>query len=219
MHFIPWCVIILGVFGGAEITNFDAQKTGVSPPGWTLINSRPMAPFRWEVRDDRSAPSRPNVLALTSRERDRHVPSLAVFQKADVHDGEVSVDFKLDVKQRTQTVGIVFRYQDPKNYYLANASADNGSLSLLKIQDGKTSPLSRADAHKPGACEVPHHIDGQTWNLMRVKFRGNKIVLYLDHRKMLEAVDQTFAKSGKTGVWSRGDTVAYFDNFKVDKKN
>ncbi len=212
-------IVLVGLASGAELTTFDASKTGTTPPGWMLINSKPVAPFRWEVRDDHSAPSRPNVLALTSREKDRHIPSLAVFQRADVHDGDVSVDFRLDTKQRTQTVGIVFRYQDPRNYYLANASADTGSLSLLKVQDGKAMPLLRADARKPGICEVPHNIDGKSWNIMRVKFRGAKFVLYLDHRKMLEAADQTFARSGKTGVWSRGDTAAFFDNFKVDKKN
>ena len=219
MPILSWCVLMLGFFGATQITNFDASRTGVSPPGWTLINTRPVAPFRWEVRDDRSAPSRPNVLALTSREKDRRVPSLAVFQKADLRDGDVSVDFRLDVKQRSQTVGVLFRFQDPRNYYLAAASADTGSLSLLKVKDGKISPLLRADVHKPGTCEVPHHIDGQNWNIMRVHFSGPRFVLYLDHRKMLEAADDTFAGAGKAGVWSRGDTVAFFDNFKIDKKD
>ena len=219
MKLLALWFLIFGIGAGSEIAKFDARGPELVPQGWQLVNARPVAPFRWEVRDDdKAAPFSRKVLVLTSHEKDRHVPSLAIFQKVDLRDGDVSLDFRLDPNKRTQTVGILFRYRDPKNYYLANASADASMVSLVRVQDGKTTPLTPVTP-KLHLCLLPHHIAAQEWNLMRVKIRGPRIVVFLGHRKLMEAVDETFTGSGKTGIWSRGDTVAYFDHFRVDKKN
>jgi hypothetical protein len=56
------------------------------------------------------------------------------------------------------------------------------------------------------------------WNVLRVTFQNARMTVYFDHRKVMDADDTVLLKSGKTGVWTRGDTVAYFDNFRIDKK-
>ena len=214
--------LILGIGcslqAGSEVASFDARGPEMVPLGWKLVNARPAAPVRWEVHDDKAAPFSPKVLVLTSHQKDRRMPSLAIFEKVDLRDGDVSMDFRLDPKKRTQTVGIVFRYRDPQNYYLANASADASMVSLVRVQDGVTTPLTPVSPSLH-LCLLPHRITAQDWNLMRVKIRGPKISFFLGHRKLMEARDNTFTGSGKTGIWSRGDTVAYFDHFRVDKRN
>ncbi len=205
--------------GGTEVASFDARGPEQVPLGWKLVNARPLAPVRWEVHDDKAAPFSPKVLVLTSHQKDRRAPSLAIFEKVDLHDGDVSMDFRLDPKKRTQTVGILFRYRDPKNYYLANASADASMVSLARVEDGKTTLLTPVSPGMLHFCVLPHHVTAQDWNVMRVRIRGARIALFLGHRKLMEARDDSYTGSGKTGIWSRGDTVAYFDHFRVDKKN
>lgn len=219
MKLLGLWILIFGFGVAGEVAKFDTAGTQLEPLGWKLINARPVAPFRWEVHDDKAAPFSPKVLVLTSHERDRKIPSLAIFEKVDLRDGDISMDFRLDPNKRTQTVGILFRYRDPKNYYLANASADASTVSLVRVHDGVTTALTPVNASKLHLCLLPHSINAQDWNLMRVRIRGPKIVFFLGHRKLLEARDDTFTGSGKTGIWSRGDTVAYFDHFRVDKKN
>lgn len=220
MKLLGLWLLIFGIGASAEVAKFDARGPESVPQGWKLVNARPVAPFRWEVQEDsKAAPFSGKVLVLTSHEKNRHVPSLAIFEKVDLRDGDVSLDFRLDPNKRTQAVGILFRYRDPKNYYLANASADASMVSLVRVQDGKTTPLTPVNASKLHLCLLPHRIDAQDWNLMRVKIRGPRIAVFLGHRKLMEAVDETFTGTGKTGIWSRGDTVAYFDHFRVDKKN
>jgi hypothetical protein len=36
--------------------------------------------------------------------------------------------------------------------------------------------------------------------------------------RMFDVEDQTFTESGKTGLWPKGDSVAYFDDFAVSGK-
>src|SRR5882672_2187785 len=45
----------------AQTTNFDGDPVGVAPSGWTCGVTGRGAP-RWEVSEDESAPSKPNVL-------------------------------------------------------------------------------------------------------------------------------------------------------------
>ena len=208
-----------GAQGGTEVASFDARGPEQAPLGWKLVNARPVAPVRWEVHNDQKAPFSPKVLVLTSHQRDRRAPALAIFEKVDLHDGDVSMDFKLDPNKRSQTVGILFGYRDPQNYYLANASADASMVSLVRVQAGVTTPLTPVSPGLMHFCLLPHHIMAQDWNLMRVRIRGPRIAFFLGHRKLMEARDDSYTGSGKTGIWSRGDTVAYVDNFRVDKKN
>jgi hypothetical protein len=39
--------------------------------------------------------------------------------------------------------------------------------------------------------------------------------VYVDHRRILQAWDATFSGSGKVGLWTVGDSVTYFDDFRV----
>jgi hypothetical protein len=141
---------------------------------------------------------------------------VAVFDKDVCVDGEVSVKFRIDGGARTRTMGIVWRYQDPNNYYLLTVSADEDTIAAIKVQDGRPTPIAKLG---PGlkAFQVSHKIEPQEWNLLRVDFTGSHMTIYFDHRKVMDAEDVSIQKPGKTGLWTRGDTIAYFDNFRIEK--
>jgi hypothetical protein len=42
--------------------------------------------------------------------------------------------------------------------------------------------------------------------------------VFLNNERLFEAEDQTFMKSGKTGLWTKADSVTYFDEFTVTGK-
>jgi hypothetical protein len=208
---------ILGFLGfGADNVNFDAVSPGTPPPNWSFI-SRPANPVRWEVRHDPFAPSRGNVLEkVTPGAVDGDNP-VAVFDKDVCSDGELSVKFRIDGRGRTHIAGVVWRYQDPNNYYLLHFSADQKNIVLFSVHDGKYQPVPLMGA-KPGAFGVPHDIRVGEWYVVKVLFRGPQIHVLFGNRRLFEALDSKIAGPGRTGVWTRGRTTASFDDFRVDKK-
>jgi hypothetical protein len=209
---------VLGFLGfGADNVNFDAVKPGTPPPNWSFI-SRPSNPVRWEVRHDPGAPSRGNVLEkVTPGTMDNDNP-VAVFDKDVCVDGDLSVKFRIDGGARTRTMGIVWRYQDPNNYYLLHFSADQKNIALFSVRDGRYQPVAITGA-RPGAYTLPHDIRVGQWYVVKVMFRGSSIRVLFGNRRLFEAEDHQLDIAGRTGLWTRGRTAASFDDFRVDKKS
>ncbi len=46
----------------------------------------------------------------------------------------------------------------------------------------------------------------------------NKFICYYDGSKKIEATDDTFKDAGKVGLWTKADSVTYFDDSKVTAK-
>ena len=56
------------------------------------------------------------------------------------------------------------------------------------------------------------------WHELRVEVVGNKIICYYDGAKKIEATDDTFKDAGKVGLWTKADSVTYFDDLRVTAK-
>src|SRR5262249_55990268 len=57
-------IIVLGVLlaaGGTDTVNFDTSEVGTAPGGWTATQTGG-GQAKWEVVQDNTAPSKPNVL-------------------------------------------------------------------------------------------------------------------------------------------------------------
>jgi hypothetical protein len=77
------------------------------------------------------------------------------------------------------------------------------------VQDGRRIALNAG---------VHHDIHLNAWSILKVSVRGNRFQVYVNHRRILQAFDDTFTKSGKVGLWTVGDSVTYFDDFRVYPK-
>src|SRR5438270_13810789 len=106
-----------------RIINFDNAALGKTPPGWTVaMTHRGKAP-QWEVVKDLSAATQPYVLAQTSVDPARDRFPIAIFTPIRLRDGEVSVRIKPVSGREVQAGGIVWRYRDENNYYVARTNA------------------------------------------------------------------------------------------------
>ena len=101
---------------GAESADYDAVRQGQLPPGWSAPGSH-----KWEVRSDKTAPSHPNVFQGAATGASESEPPLALFDKVVCRDGDLSVKFRIDGSQHGNAAGIVWRYQDPNNFYLLSS--------------------------------------------------------------------------------------------------
>jgi hypothetical protein len=212
-------LLSFSVFGlGGDTVNFDRLKPGSFPPFWTSTANRPNGAAKWEVLLDANAPSRPNVFVkIPSQVGDSDFP-MAILDRVTCRDGELSVKFKIATgPRRMKTAGIVWRYQDPRNYYLLHFSVDENNIVLFRVQDGQARPIPITGG-KPGSFGVHHELRAGQWYAAKVIFRGSSIRVLFDNRQLFEAMDDSLSTSGKTGVWTRGATEAAFDDFRIDRK-
>jgi hypothetical protein len=168
------------------------------------MTNRGAAP-QWEVLRDLSAPTQPYVLAQLSTDPTGNRFPLAILDSVQFLDGDVSVRVKPVAGRQDEAGGLVFRYLDANNYYLARTNALQDNVALFKVANGERTQIAVAK----------HDLPLNVWEILKVSVRGPRLQVYVDHRRILQAWDATFSGSGKVGLWTVGDSVTYFDDFRV----
>ncbi len=197
-----------------EIINFDHATVGETPAGWTVAMTHSGGAPKWEVLRDDSAPSPPNVFAQVSTDRTAGRFPLAIWNGTSLKDGTVSLKFKAISGQVDQGAGVVWRFQDANNYYIVRANALEDNVVLYKVKNGERVSLAAKGAVSK-AYGVKHRIPKQTWCTLSVGFQGNLFSVSFDNQKLFEVEDSTFTGAGKTGLWTKSDSVIYFDDFQI----
>ena len=118
-------------------------------------------------------------------------------------DGWVEVKFRPVSGREDQAGGLVWRWKDGDNYYVARANALENNVSLYYTERGSRKTLKYVNA--PVA-------PGQ-WHALRVEFAGTKIGVSLDGRRYIDFDDSHIAGPGAVGVWTNADSVTAFDEF------
>jgi hypothetical protein len=198
----------------AETIRFDGGKPGTLPSDWSVAMTHAGGEPRWQIVSDPGAPSPPYVLAQLSQDRTAGRFPLAIWRGAAIRNGEVSVAFKTVSGAIDQAAGIVWRYQDPNNYYIVRANALENNIVLYKVEKGVR--LSIAPKGMPSrSYGVKHEIPKGRWNTLRVLFKDSRFIVYFNGEQVFETEDQAFRDAGRTGLWTKADSVTYFDDFAV----
>ena len=75
---------------------------------------------------------------------------------------------------------------------------------------------ARADLDPRGAGASAYgkkaRVPSGTWSTLRVVAKGAVFETYLNGEKLFDADDATFTASGQVGVWTKADSVTYFDD-------
>jgi hypothetical protein len=196
----------------AETVRFDAEAPGNLPRSWSVAMTHEGGAPRWEIVRDESAPSPPFVFAQLSSDSTAGRFPLAIWERAAITDGSVSVAFKTVSGTVDQAAGVVWRYQDPNNYYIVRANALESNVVLYKVENGVR--LSVAPKGLPSrSYGITHDIPRGRWNRLKVDFQGSVFTVFLNGERLFEAEDRTFTKAGKTGLWTKADSVTYFNEF------
>jgi hypothetical protein len=182
----------------AQTIGFDTDATGALPSGWEQGVTGRGNP-RWAVRQDASAPSSPNVLHQSGS----GTFPWCVLRNSSLENGFVEVKFKPLEGREDQAGGLVWRWKDGNNYYVARANALENNVSLYYTANGRRNTLKYVDA--PVARNV--------WHTLRVEFDGPQIRVALDGKTYIELSDSHIAGAGAAGVWTKADSVTSFDDF------
>ena len=203
-------LLSLGLIASSgKIITFDEDAVGKAPPGWTVTMTNHGGPPAWVVRQDQTAPTLPYVLAQVSNDATDDRCPLAILNGVDLRDGDVSVRMKPVSGREDRAGGLVWRYRDANNYYLVRANSLESNVAIFKVENGRQTAIQGS---------VPHDIPANAWSILKVSVRGNRFQVYVNHRRILQAWDSTFASTGKVGLWTVADSVTYFDDFRVYPK-
>ncbi len=193
--------------------DFDKDKTGALPKDFSAALTGSGREGAWTVATDEASPGQKNVLAQTDADATSYRFPVCVYEKLSAKDVDLSVKFKPVSGRKDQAAGLVWRYLDKDNYYIVRANALENNVVLYKIQNGKREdlPLKGEGRTYGKKATVP----GNHWSELRVTARGNLFTVYLNGQKLYEVEDGSFTDAGKIGVWTKADSVTYFDDLRV----
>jgi hypothetical protein len=187
----------------AESTGFDTDPAGALPAGWVGGLTGRGTP-RWTVEPLPDAPSKPHVL----KQSGSGTFPWCVRSGVSIADGFVETRFKPVSGKEDQAGGVVWRWKDGDNYYVARANALEDNVSLYYTENGSRKTIQYVDAPVPG----------NVWHLLRVEFSGTRIKVMLDGNGYIEVNDARIAGAGSVGVWTKADSVTLFDDFSFGGK-
>lgn len=104
-----------------------------------------------------------------------------------------------------QACGLVFRYRDENNYYVTRANALEDNVRLYYVANGKRYQFASWSGR----------VSSGSWHELRADAKGDHFEVYWDGQKVIDAQDPTFQQPGKVGVWTKSDSVTYFDDLTV----
>ena len=181
-----------------EMIGFDDAAAGKLPAEWHQgVTGKGAA--RWAVVQDPSAPSKPNVLQQSG------VGAFPWCVRAgtSLENGFVEVKFKAIAGKEDQAGGVVWRWKDGNNYYVARANALENNVSLYYTENGRRITLKYVDAPVPK----------NTWHTLRVEFEVRKISVSLNGKTYIVLDDGHIQGAGAVGLWTKADSVTSFDDF------
>ena len=136
-----------------------------------------------------------------------YFPIAVMNEVADFRNGAITLRFKGVAGRIDQAAGILFNVQPNGDYLTLRANPLEDNLVLWQYVKGKRSSVKWV-RNTPTPT-------GQ-WHELKLTVVGNKVqgwlngVLTLNH-------DLEKPVSGRIGLWSKADSVVYFDDFRVEQ--
>jgi len=153
----------------------------------------------WTVMRESSAPSQPNVLAQTGS----GTFPFCVLKGSSLTDGFAEVKFKPVAGKEDQAGGLIWRFKDKDNCYIARANALEDNVTIFHTVKGVRREFKNTE----------EKVTSGVWHTLRVDFKGTHFAVSFDGKTVIEADDATFKGPGAVGVWTKADSQTYFDDF------
>jgi len=134
-----------------------------------------------------------------------YFPYTVAKDVTDFRSGEISVRFEGISGRIDQGAGILFNLKPNGDYLTIRANPLENNLVLFKYEKGK-----RSSVEWIRNTPTP---SGQ-WQDLKVRISGAKVEGYLNGKLYLEHTLPA-PISGRIGVWSKADSVVYFDDYRV----
>ena len=210
LFMLAWAGMVMSAEpqGGGRPTTFtfDKDAVGKKPSGFVFARTKNLGkPGKWVVEALKDAPSGGKALGQVDNDDTSARYPLAVTATGFPPDVKVSVKCKAVSGDTDQACGVVFRYQDENNYYITRSNVLEGNVRLYHVKDGKRTQFASWDGK----------VAGNVWHELTAEARGDTLRVHFNGQKVIDAKDDTFPAGGKVGLWTKADSVVYFDDLRI----
>ena len=188
------------ISGKDTIISFENSKVDKLPIGFTQTATGKSQQLNWKVINDKGHKV---VAQLAKNEGDYY--NLLVLDKPVYQNFTLTVKIKAVAGNEDQGGGLVWRYMDNNNYYVARCNPLENNFRFYHVVKGNRIELKSVD------CAIK---TGE-WFTMSIEMNGNKISCSLNGNKMIDTTDDTFKSAGRVGLWTKADAQSYFDDLTI----
>ena len=184
--------------------DLSGMEAGIAPKDFSFSRTGGGDVGEWRVIDDPTAGNR-RVVAQTSTDTTDYRFPLAVYQRVSAKNVEVKIRFKPVAGKVDRAGGIVVRLTSPDDYYVVRANALEDNDRFYRVVKGRREQLKGANI-KVATGE---------WHTLELRAEGDRFTVSFDGKQLYTAQDNTFAGAGRVGLWTKADSVTYFDTIAV----
>ena len=182
------------------LINFEKCEVDKLPDGFTQTATGKLQHLNWKVLNDNG-----NKVVAQSAKNEGDYFNLLVLDKPAYTDFKLTVKIKAVGGAEDQGGGLVWRYVDNNNYYVARCNPLEKNFRFYRVVNGNRKQLKSVECI----------INTGEWFTMSIEMNGNKISCSLNGVKMIDTTDDTFKSPGQIGLWTKADAATYFDDFTI----
>jgi hypothetical protein len=134
-----------------------------------------------------------------------YYPFAVCQQVENFSNGEISMQFKAIAGRIDQGAGILFDLKPNGDYYAVRANPLENNLVLWRFKHGRRSSISWVRNVRTAT---------RKWHELKLNINGNRIRASVNGKQFLEYTLPA-PVSGKIGIWTKADSVVYFDDYNV----
>jgi hypothetical protein len=186
---------------------FNDRKSGSVPQGWSIAETNGKGrPADWQIAKDDKAPSGSQVVAMTANKNSGQTYNLLLAQEVNYKNIKAEVMLKPISGKEDQGGGIIWRVQDPDNYYIARWDPLEENLRVYVVRDGRRKQLASAEIKA----------DMKEWQEMDVEVEEEEIQVQFNEEDIIKIEDTTLPGAGMVGLWTKADASTAFDDFGIE---
>ena len=182
------------------LMNFEGDREGQVPSGFSTAATGSPKDVKWNIVNDNS-----NKVVAQLALNSGSCYNLLILDKIGYENFSVSVKIKAVSGKEDQGGGLVWRYIDKNDYYIARYNPLENNFRLYRVVGGNRKQLESVDSK----------IKQGEWFTMTIEMKDGKIICSLNGEQLIETTDYTFKSAGLIGLWTKADAITYFDDLKI----
>jgi hypothetical protein len=181
-----------------------AMQPGLAPADFTFWRTGGGEVGEWRVVTDPTAIAQ-KAIAQTSKDKTDYRFPLAVYRPVSAKNVDVVVRFKPVGGKVDQAGGIAVRLTTPDDYYVARANALENNVRFYRVVKGRREQIEGANTK----------VASNEWHTLELRGEGERFTVSFDGKQLFTAKDNAFANGGKVALWTKADSVTYFDTVSI----
>ena len=188
----------------SQTLTFAGEQTGALPKTFETALTGQGQAGRWEVIEDPTADDGRALAQLNSDPTDYRFP-LAIYTSTSATNVEITARFKPMSGKVDESGGVVVRWSDNNNYYVARANALEDNVRFYRVIDGRRQELAGANIK----------VTPREWHTLTLRAEGDRFTVTYDGKSLYTTTDKTLPAAGKTGLWTKADSVTHFGRIDI----